>query len=236
MMGELTRRILSMGVESWNAVFQWGSVGLIAVTFVFGAGALWTGNKINARQTERLVMLEKDLASAKTALAEQQERAAKAELQLAYLRNPRSLDTEKFRAALLGKPKSPVVIWYAPNDEEAYLFAWQITGALIAAGWEKTVQRPAPIPEEASPAETVPLELRRAMPPVLRAGGQPTSSVSLVSSRPGDMSALMNAASIDTPVGFLRRALDEGGVQTLAWSFDNRLAPDVVRLIVSPKP
>jgi hypothetical protein len=61
-----------MDVDFWNAVFQWGSVGLVAVTFVFGAGALWTSNKINERQTERIRSLEGDTAK-------QQERAANAE-------------------------------------------------------------------------------------------------------------------------------------------------------------
>jgi ABC-type transport system involved in cytochrome c biogenesis permease subunit len=51
-----------MSVESWNSFFQWGSVGLVALTFFLGAGALWTGNRINARQTERLITLEADLA------------------------------------------------------------------------------------------------------------------------------------------------------------------------------
>ena len=60
-----------MSVEFWNSFFQWGSVALVAVTFVLGAGALWTGNRINERQTARLLVLEADLAKAKTQLSEQ---------------------------------------------------------------------------------------------------------------------------------------------------------------------
>ncbi len=74
-----------MSVEFWNSFFQWGSVALVAVTFVLGAGALWTGNRINERQTARLLVLEADLAKAKTQLSEQQERTATAEQKVLLL-------------------------------------------------------------------------------------------------------------------------------------------------------
>jgi hypothetical protein len=51
----------TMTLEFWNTIFQWGAVGLVALTFVFVAGAVWTSNLINERQATRLATLESDL-------------------------------------------------------------------------------------------------------------------------------------------------------------------------------
>jgi hypothetical protein len=40
-MVQKTMKLLS-SVESWNSLFEWGSVGLVALTFVAGAGTLIT--------------------------------------------------------------------------------------------------------------------------------------------------------------------------------------------------
>jgi hypothetical protein len=46
-----------MDVDFWNTVFQWGSVGLIAVTFFFGAGVRDAGWSVpdNVGLTQTLV-------------------------------------------------------------------------------------------------------------------------------------------------------------------------------------
>jgi hypothetical protein len=62
-----------MSIEAWKSVFDWGAVGLILLTFAFGAGALITGNKINKLQESRLRQFDKDLTDAKTALGKQEE-------------------------------------------------------------------------------------------------------------------------------------------------------------------
>jgi hypothetical protein len=130
--GTVTRKIFSMSVESWNSFFQWGSVVLIAVTFVLGAGALMTGNRINARQTARLVTLETDLAK-------QQERAAEAEAKLLAMIAPRRI-TASQRSQLLGALseavlKGPVHMLTPFGDPEALEYAEDIRAVLNEAGW-----------------------------------------------------------------------------------------------------
>jgi hypothetical protein len=79
-----------MDVDFWNGVFQWGGIVLLALTFLVGAGALLTGGRINARQTERLLTLETDRDTARAELAKQQrERAANAERMLETERGAR---------------------------------------------------------------------------------------------------------------------------------------------------
>jgi hypothetical protein len=71
-----------MSLEAWKSVFDWGGVLLLALTFVFGAGALITGGKINDLQAVKLREFDKELTDAKIELGKQQERAAQAEKQL----------------------------------------------------------------------------------------------------------------------------------------------------------
>jgi hypothetical protein len=127
-----------MNIEWWNSFFQWGSVALIAVTFIFGAGALWTSNQINAHQTERLVALETDLAKA-------QERAALAEASVLELRqkmSPRHLSDAQ-EAHLIEKLKefggqSVAVVEYGLS-REASDFSKEIEATLKQAGWTTKV-------------------------------------------------------------------------------------------------
>jgi hypothetical protein len=68
-----------MTVESWKSVCDVLAVALLFLTFLAGAGVLFTGSIINGRQTQRLRTFDVDLTAAKTELATQQTRAAKAE-------------------------------------------------------------------------------------------------------------------------------------------------------------
>jgi hypothetical protein len=72
----------SMSLDAWKSFFDIGGVLLLALTFLFGAGALITSRKINDLQSAKLREFDKDLTDAKTELGKQQERAAKAEKQL----------------------------------------------------------------------------------------------------------------------------------------------------------
>lgn len=72
-----------MSVEFWKAIFDWGAVVLVGLTFIAGAGALITGRIINDRQSAQLQKMGADLTAAQTELAEQQERAAVAEADIA---------------------------------------------------------------------------------------------------------------------------------------------------------
>lgn len=102
---------------------------------------------VNA-QTAKVAGLEKDAADAKAAqqrveidLAKQQEKTAKAELEVATLKvaiQPRRLTPEQ-RTALVkllsGEPKGMIAVRYPAADFEATAFAHQIIGALQEAGW-----------------------------------------------------------------------------------------------------
>jgi hypothetical protein len=68
-----------MSLESWKAVFEIGGVALIAITFIFGAGALIVNNRINAIQAKELkdfkIRFEEE--QQKTALAQREAAEAK---------------------------------------------------------------------------------------------------------------------------------------------------------------
>jgi hypothetical protein len=74
-----------MSVEGIKAVFDWGAIILLFLTAVFGTGAFFTGNVINKRQAEQLRQFDHNLTEAKTELGKQQERAARADAQVAGL-------------------------------------------------------------------------------------------------------------------------------------------------------
>ncbi|MBB5059182.1 hypothetical protein HDF16_003905 [Granulicella aggregans] len=72
-----------MSVEGLKSLFDIATVVLLGLTFFAGAGVLITGNIINKRQDGKLRQFDVDLTGAKTELAKQQERAAKAEASIA---------------------------------------------------------------------------------------------------------------------------------------------------------
>jgi hypothetical protein len=87
-----------MSVEFWKAFFDWGTAVLIGLTFVFGVGALITGDKLGKRQDAQLREFDKELADAKAEMAKQQTRAATAERKLLELQRssgPRHLSMEE---------------------------------------------------------------------------------------------------------------------------------------------
>jgi hypothetical protein len=66
-------------VEGWKSIFDIATVALLFLTFAAGAGVLFTGNIINRRQDAQLKQFALNLTAAQTELGKQQERAAKAE-------------------------------------------------------------------------------------------------------------------------------------------------------------
>lgn len=72
-----------MTVEAWKSLFDVLTVVLLGLTFFAGAGVLITGNIINRGQDEKLRQFDHNLTAAKSDLAAQQERAAKAEASVA---------------------------------------------------------------------------------------------------------------------------------------------------------
>lgn len=138
-----------MSVETWKAIFDWGTVVLIGLTFVFGAGALITGNILNERQEKHLEQFTIDLEKQKGETAN-----AQAELlRLQQQRLPRTLrfeSNESLQALVASLKHTPFTaeIQYKKGDGEASWFAEQIRGLLLSAGWK--VPHPAPIPEDMS--------------------------------------------------------------------------------------
>jgi hypothetical protein len=140
-----------MPLESWKVVFEVGGIVLLALTFVFGAGAWLVNNRLSLLQSRELedFKLKSQEEQQKTAAA--QAEAAKAQLELRrYIDHvdrkagPRRLDREKFLEQLNGKPIGLAVIRYKPEDTEAFNFATAIGANLSTAGW--TVMGPQPFP------------------------------------------------------------------------------------------
>ena len=100
-----------MPLESWKVVFEVGGIVLLALTFVFGAGAWLVNNRLSLLQSRELedFKLKSQEEQQKTAAA--QAEAAKAQLELRrYIDHvdrkagPRRLDREKLLEQLNGKP------------------------------------------------------------------------------------------------------------------------------------
>jgi hypothetical protein len=98
-----------MDMEWWKSFFESGGVILLFLTFAFGAGFMLTSKQIGERQSVRLRKFDSDLTSAKSELAKQQERAAKAEggianaMQKAAEANKAAEDERLARVALEAK-------------------------------------------------------------------------------------------------------------------------------------
>lgn len=86
-----------MGVEGLKTIFDWAAVILLFLTFAAGFGVLVTGNIISKRQEGQLRQFDKDLTTAKSELARQQERAADADAKLVGIET--ELNTQKAIAA-----------------------------------------------------------------------------------------------------------------------------------------
>ncbi len=76
---------IPVSLELWNRIFEIGGVILLFLTFVFGAGALLTSKRINARQAAELRRFNRELTDAQTELDKQRVRAADAAAKLAKL-------------------------------------------------------------------------------------------------------------------------------------------------------
>src|SRR5579863_4686657 len=144
-----------MSLEGLKQIFEIGGVILLFLTFIFGAGALYTASRLNVekdaqlRQFDkdltdnkgRVAGLEQDVVNAKAEMARQQTRAATAEKallelqqRLAHRRISKS-DHVKFVAALLPYRGSSVALTKLLTDSEAATFADDIIAVLTEAKW-----------------------------------------------------------------------------------------------------
>jgi hypothetical protein len=87
--------------------------------------------------TTRGQKFETDITEAKKQLGMQEERAARAETELLKLKNPRTLSPESI-AILKKAPPGKAVVRYQEGPPEAKIFAGNIYGALLDAGWDMT--------------------------------------------------------------------------------------------------
>jgi len=78
-------KVCSMSLEAWKTLFEITGVVLLFLTFLSGAGVLFTSTRINERQAEKLKQFDSDLTAAKFALSVQEERAANLEKEAAAL-------------------------------------------------------------------------------------------------------------------------------------------------------
>lgn len=213
-----------MPLEHWKDFFEIGGVTLLFLTFVFGAGALFTTSKLNKRQAASLrdfeIRLQKE--QQKTAAAEQA--TAEAQLALRKYTNPRwrnlTIDAKEFKKSLQGKPTSKFEILYPREDEEAYTFALVLSEMLKSVGWTL--------------AEIRPLEAGDALPgkwdnpsaPLAVNSGAWWGMSLNVKSCPYPPSAHVN----DSPVCALLEALRGGQIFN-----DPRLPEGIVRIVLGEK-
>jgi hypothetical protein len=133
--------MFSMSLEAWKDVCEVGGLILLALTVVFGGGALFVNKRLNAIQDEQLLQFNKDLTDAKIDLGKQQERAARAELETEKLKQvvawrviPPNSATE-LEKVLAAKP-GVVNLRYTDGDPEALFLAIQVSQILAKAKWQ----------------------------------------------------------------------------------------------------
>jgi hypothetical protein len=137
----LRSRVRSMSLEGLKSFFDQGALVLGLLTIIFGAGALYCGNRINKAQEAKLRQFEADILNAKTELEKQQERAATAERKLLEeeqhsanrditAEDQRALSTE---LEAFGGQHAGIDVF--PVTFESRWLAFQIWGILIKAKW-----------------------------------------------------------------------------------------------------
>ena len=132
-------------VEFWKSVFDWGSVILVSLTVLTGAGALITGKIIGDRQDEKIAELNTRSSEAQKEAAEAKERTAGLEKQTAELTaqnlrlegaiSPRRLIPKQLASlsALKFSGRLVAVKSYSA-DSEGLVLATQIKEALEKSG------------------------------------------------------------------------------------------------------
>lgn len=152
-----------MSLEGWKSLFEIGGVVLLALTFVFGAGALIVNNRLNSIQTKELgdfklnfekeqqktAVAQKEAAEAKAtaesfrlSVAQADERAAEANLALAKFKQPRTLTLEqqdRIVSKIKAFPNQPFAV-YGADDQESIDLTNILGHVLARATWN--VQQP----------------------------------------------------------------------------------------------
>jgi hypothetical protein len=169
-----------------------------------------------AQANERAAELSREAAQATQKAAEANARAAQAELGLQKMQNPRTIDFEKLKAELAGKPKGTASIMYVENCTDCEWLAHWILAGLRSTEWALANEKPVPL--RAAPEGT-------AMgSPAVTQGGQPWG-VSLVA----------NTQAEGSPESSLRSAF-LNLLGRLGGGVVKELPDGFVRVIVAPRP
>lgn len=133
-----------MTLEFWHMLFQWGSVVLVALTFVFVAGALWTGNAVAERHAARVQQLESAVAGPPGASGGQPlTRGADPRTVAPPRAAPRTLAAEDRTLVLEAlrrlRPEGPLRISFVSSGgSEPAAFARLLANVIEEAGWPLT--------------------------------------------------------------------------------------------------
>ena len=131
----------------------------------------------------------------------------------------------KFGEILKGKPKGTAEIWYKPNDREAYMFAFQIFGALGSGGAGWNVPAMKPIPSEGGDLH----HFSKDVPPEIRYGS--STDVTIKASPASDWSPNGALSALSQALGLGR----EGVGSVIIIDGDPTLPKDHFVIVVEQK-
>jgi len=180
-----------MPLEFWNSLFDWASVVLLALTFAVGAGAIFTGRLLAAKQEEHIAVIE-----------QQTEKLHRENLELEASLSPRIFKDQSGAAKVLSV-FSPInaVIEYLP-DRECQRTAGQIALTLNMAGW--TFPAAKANPDEAAFFDEVIVQVNAAgvVPPEVRKAGDAADAL-VVELNKTDIKARRHAADLSVAQGVI---------------------------------
>jgi hypothetical protein len=208
--------------ESWISFFWWFKL-VAAALVTFGVGMEFAGDWLS-RPYEKTIDNARKLEMTRL-----ETRAKEAELELQQLRFPRSLDIEKFEAAVKAiSPPTSYEVLYDANAPDASFLASVIWGIFFNAKWP-TLQTTGAAPLKEPPPDILPYANE---PWTVAAGGAPWG-LSVVTHDPADMEKNVLGAA-------LIRALAEsvkGPPSQVALGYQTSVPvhPGGVRIIVGPK-
>jgi hypothetical protein len=131
-------KMSSISLEGWKAIFEYGGVLLLFLTFVFGAGLVITANRINRVQAIELRQFRLQIEAEQQKTAEAQRATADAQRAVNEAIVGRLLARQAridLSESLKPYPSTKAEIWYRDSDPEAWIFAGSVRNDLIRAGW-----------------------------------------------------------------------------------------------------
>jgi len=198
--------------------------GLLAVAALIGKDI--ASGIVADRKAKQLLVLQKDVADARTKQAEAETRLE--ELRRSQLGRAYTFDFGKFVEALKDRPKGIAIILYAKDDTEAYQFAGKLAFSLRDAGWRS------PSPKPITPSDNPALA---GMPSEMVAG-LPGSPDPLTNIRVGIVANNLDESPSGSPdplYKVLTNAFRASGRNASGGMLDSSLPNDTVRIVVGAK-